>query len=433
MANPSQALSAPPPNEKRDGFGNVVDPVVSFARGRIIGSSVDEVRRLRHGQAVAAERVRRLGPQSIGVFTGNQRDFPIRPEDIATSCEEWVGPGLVAEELRRLAVEHLGGLPDDGCAVFNRTSAGIVATIAAHAGGRPVLSIVPLGGRSHASVVRGCGLARVEMIEVQGDGDWRARIAGCALVVVTTVTSSLERLDDEIARAAIEAAKAAGCVTFLDEAYGARVRPYLHGGAKALELGADLAITNCDKAGLSGPRSGVLAGRAPLVVAASAKGSEYGMEARAPIAAATFRSLAAFDPAHLRKEAESGGRLAEALARRLGGMVARSDLGPMIHEDDVLRELIRRSGLSQNDIAVVPAESGAALGMVLLEDHGILTVNTHGQPGARISVRLKPTLDALDRVGGIEATVEAFDRSVDKVAAMLGDETALRALIHGRQ
>lgn len=49
----------------RDSFGFVIDPVVSFARGDIIRSSTDEGRRLRHGQAVAAQRVRKLGADSI--------------------------------------------------------------------------------------------------------------------------------------------------------------------------------------------------------------------------------------------------------------------------------------------------------------------------------------------------------------------------------
>src|SRR5215510_13255115 len=114
-----------------DRFGNPIDPVVGFARGNIIRSSVDEARRLRQGQAVAADRVRKLGPHSIGVFTGNQRDFPLKPEDLATLCEEWVGPGLFAEDLREVAIAHLGGEGGDGVAVFNRTSAGIIATIAA--------------------------------------------------------------------------------------------------------------------------------------------------------------------------------------------------------------------------------------------------------------------------------------------------------------
>lgn len=129
-----------------DRFGNIIDPVVGFARGTIIRSSIDEARRLRQGQAVAADRVRKLGPRSIGVFTGNQRDFPLKPADLATLCEEWVGPGLFANDLREVAIAHLGGKSEDGVAVFNRTSAGIIATIAALAGGSPVISVVPLAG-----------------------------------------------------------------------------------------------------------------------------------------------------------------------------------------------------------------------------------------------------------------------------------------------
>lgn len=417
---------------RRDMFGNAIDPVVGFARGSIIQSSIEEAKRLRHGQAVAARRVRAHGPRSIGVFTGNQRDFPVSPEDIATNCEEWVGPGLYAEELRAVAVAHLGGRDGDGCAVFNRTSAGIVATIAALAGGKPVLSVVPAGDRSHASVVRGSALAGVELREVPSDADWRIQITDCRLVIVTTVTSALARLDDALAIAIVEEAHRAGALVFLDEAYGARLRPVLHGGQKALAFGADLAITNCDKAGLSGPRAGVLVGRSDLVVAAAAKAAEYGMEARAPIAAAALRSLQKFDPDHLRQEAAAGQELAAALEAKMGaGVVVRSDLGPMVDENAVLAVILERAGVSASEISVVPCEATAALGMLLLADHGILTVNTHGQPGARVSLRLKPTLDALTSVGGVSAVVDAVDEGIAKVAAIITDESAIRTLILG--
>lgn len=420
------------PEGRADRFGNPIDPIVGFARGLILGSSVDEARRLRHGQAVAADRVRRCGPESIGVFTGNQRDFPIRTDDLKTYCEEWVGPGLFAEELRTTAIAHMGGRETDAVGVFNRTSAGIVATIAALAAGRPVVSIVPPGGRSHASVVRGCGLARVELIEVQGNADWQRALEQTEprLVVITTVTSSLELLDDAITREAAGAARVRKAFVFLDEAYGARLRPVLHGGMPPFALGADIAITNCDKAGLSGPRAGVLVGRADLVTAASAKGSEFGMEARAPIAAGALRSLQGFSAADLRKEADAGQRLAIELQARLGsGVVKRSDLGPMIHEDDVLDVILRRAGLEAG--TVVPAEATAALGILLLRDHGILTVNTHGQPGARVSLRFKPTLDALERVGGNAKVVAAVDKTLDELSRIIGDEVAVRQLVLG--
>lgn len=425
-------ISMPETEISRDAFGNAIDPVVGFARGAIIRSSIEEARRLRHGQAVAATRVRQLGPRSIGVFTGNQRDFPVRPDDIATNCEEWVGPGLYAEELRKVAIEHLGGRDDDGCAVFNRTSAGIVAAIAALAAQKPVLSVVPAGDRSHASVVRGCALARTELREVTSDGDWRKHIGDCGLVIVTTVTSALARLDDTLAVAVVEAAHKAGAIVLLDEAYGARLRPVLHGGRKALALGADLAITNCDKAGLSGPRAGVLVGRPAFVMAAAAKAAEYGMEARAPIAAGALRSLQKFDPHHLVQEAAAGQELAAALEEKMGaGLVVRSDLGPMVDENAVLAAILERASVTADRITIVPCEATAALGMLLLAEHGILTVNTHGQPGARVSLRLKPTLDALASVGGVSAVVDAVDDCLGKVAAVITDEKAMRTLILG--
>lgn len=431
MTKPAEVAA---PSIPTDRFGNPIDPVVGFARGRILGSSIDEARRLRHGQAVAAARVRHLGAESIGVFTGNQRDFPIKPDDLRTLCEEWVGPGLLAEDLRQVAIAHFKGRPDDGVAIFNRTSAGIVATIAALADGKPVVSLVPASGRSHASVVRGCRLAGVDLVEVTAEQDWNKAVSHTkpALLLITTVTSSLERLDDETLVAAASLGKRNDAIVFLDEAYGARLRTVLHDGVYPLTTEADLAITNCDKAGLSGPRAGVLVGRAALVTAAGAKGAEYGMEARAPIAAGALRSLQGFTPEHLRLEAEAGRKLSIDLEARLGSVfVKSSDLGPMIHEDDVLAIALQRSGSPGSN--VVPAEAAAALGMLLLRDHGILTVNTHGQPGARVSLRLKPTLDALARVGGNNAVVSAVDEALTNLGTLLLDESAMATLIVGSQ
>lgn len=421
-------------SQRRDSFGNPIDPVVGFARGSIIRSSTEETQRLRNGQAIGAARVRRLGPESVTVFTGNQRDFPVRPEDLATYCEEWVGPGLLAQELQRVGVAHMGGRSDDAVAVFNRTSAGIIATIAALSEGRPVVSVVPAGGRSHASVVRGCAIAGVNLAEIQADKDWQVEIerARPALVIVTTVTSSLEFLEDNAAISVSTFVRQHGACVFLDEAYGARMRPVLRGGAASLALGADLSITNCDKAGLSGPRAGVLVGRPILVTRASAKGSEFGMEARAPIATGALRSLERYSPADLIDEAESGRKLALALQASMGpAIVAVSDLGPMIDEEAALREVFRRASKSAGEARVVPCEVTSAIGVVLLRDHGILTVNTHGQPGARVSVRLKPTAGAIDRAGGIAKIVRAVDSAFDAIARIANDVDAMAALILG--
>ena len=419
---------------KTDSFGNEIDPVVGFARGNIIRSSTDEGARLRHGQAVAASRVIEHGSESIGIFTGNQRDYLVKATDLDTYCEEWVGPGLSSTRLNKLAIEHMGGDEEtDSVAIFNRTSAAIVSVIASCSGGRTVVSIVPPGGRSHASVVRGAKLAGVPLVEVQGSADWRSVLQANEprLVVVTTVTSSLELLSDNITLSVVDYVKQFGSRVFLDEAYGARLRPVLHSGIKSLKTGADLAVTNCDKAGLPGPRAGILVGAKDMIGAAAAKGAEYGMEARAPISAGVMRSLQSYDPQHLIDEAKAGKALAADLIKLLGDCVQVSDLGPMVHEDDILRIILKRAGIESDKAPVVPCEATSALGMILLRDYGILTVNTHGQPGARVSVRLKPSGDAIRRVGGQEAIIKSFDESLTKVAAIIHDSAAMIDLILG--
>lgn len=414
-----------------DRFGNAIDPTVGYARGTLLRSSADEVRRLRRAQRVAADVVASRGIDSIGVFTGNAREFPLRAPDLTEWCEEWIGPGLFADDLRLVAIDHLGGRPDDAVAVTNRTTAGIVAAVLALSAGRPVVSIVPAGDRSHASLIRGCRLAGVSLVEL----DDAAEVAGIvdqhrpALVVVTTVTSTLARMSDDDARRSISAARLNGAVVFMDEAYGARLRPVLHQGAKSLRLGGDAAITNTDKAGLSGPRSGVIVGRADVVVAIQAAAAELGLEARAPIAAGALRSLESFQPELLLQEASDGQEVADAVARRLGeAVVAHTELGPSVSEEDVA-ELVRQR--QERPHHLVPCEVTAAVGMLLLRNHGVLTVNTHGAPGGRVSLRLKPTEGAVDRVGGAGTLADALDGAIDTVARNCTDLRWCAELLFG--
>ena len=415
-----------------DRFGNPVDPTVGYARGALLGPSADEVRRLRHAQRVTAEFAALRGAGAVGIFTGNARRFPLQPDDLERWCEEWTGPGRFADRLREVAVAHLGGRADDHAAVVNRTSGGIVAAVLALAEGRPVVSVVPGGDRSHASLRRGCRLARVELVEIDDAGRVPAALSehAAALVVVTTVTSTLARLDDADTAAAIDAARSAGAAVLMDEAYGARLRPVLHGGAKSLEFGADAAITNTDKAGLCGPRAGVVVGCEESVVAVMAAASELGIEARAPIAAGALRSLEAFDPSVLRQEAIDGNAVADALETCLGtAAVARTDLGPSLSEDTVLGLIRARAGAMSGSL--VPCEATAAVAMVMLRDQGVLTVSTHGQPGGRVSLRLKPTPGALEAVGGAERLAEAVNTAISTVARRADDRAWVAALLFG--
>lgn len=415
-----------------DRFGNSIDPAVGYARGSILAGSADEVRRLTQAGRVAADFVAQQGADKIAICTGNLRDYQVSAEDLKGLCEEWVGPGLFGEQLRQTTIAHLGGKGDEIVAAINRTSAGIIATILAHAKGQLVISLVPTGDRSHASVGRGAKLAQVAVQEVYDLAGLQQALAAspCRLLIVTTVTSELAMLADELVTQATRVAQAAGCIVFLDEAYGARYRPVLYGGKQALEFGADLVITNADKAGLSGPRAGVLCGHANAVIPVQAKASELGMEARAPIAVGILRSLQGFTPGLLKQEVEDGKALSQALSALVGEQwVAASALGPKIDEQDVQTLILQMA--QRADCPWVPAEICAAVGMLMLADKGVVTVNTHGQPGGRVSLRLKPTSGAISRVGGAQALAQCVYDAMQKVAKHLEDKVWFRQLIVG--
>ncbi|KCV26794.1 hypothetical protein L489_0638, partial [Bordetella bronchiseptica 00-P-2730] len=166
----------------------------------------------------------------------------------------------------------------------------------------------------------------------------------------------------------------------------------------------------------------------------AAKAAEFGSEARSPIIAAVTQSLQMFDPAWLREEAAMGEQLTVLFERKFGRRrVLRSDLGPIIVEDDLVEMALERAGLTAADTSLVPAEVTSALGAILLRDHGVLTTNTHGQPGAKVSLRLRPTPEGVARVGGLATVVQAVERSLGTLAAMMKNPDAVASLVIGKE
>lgn len=405
-----------------DRFGNPIDPKVGYARGSLLRGSADEVRRLVQAGRLGADFIARQGADKVAICTGNLRRYQITADDLATHCEEWLGPGVFGEQLRQVAIEHLGGQGHELVAAVNRTSAGIIATVLALCDGQDVISLVPRGDRSHASVARGASLAGVAVHEVYDIDGLTECLEVCQprLLVVTTVTSELAMLDDAVVHQAVALAHKANCKVFLDEAYGARFRPVLFNGAKSLAYGADLVITNADKAGLSGPRAGLLCGTAKALIPVQAKASELGMEARAPIAVGVMRSLQGFTPELLLQEVADGKQLSQALIDKWGAeIIQASPLGPKIDEQDAMQLVLNLAGISH--CQWVPAEITAVIGMQMLAHKGIVTVNTHGQPGGRVSIRLKPTSGALANAGGAQAMTECLYEAMQQTAQHINE------------
>lgn len=427
---PPVAAAAP----VRDRFGNAIDSSVGYARGMILSDSYAETLRNSQGMERLRVRVKRLGPDSVHDFTGSPCEFPLEPDDLAVKARESIGPALFGPRLRQLTLRHMGGREDDEAAVFNRTSAGIIATeVALCSEGDTIISVVP-GALSHPSIRRGASIARAVLVEVSTLGELQQALAKTKgpLVIVTGVTSELIVMPEETFRDALQISKRAGRKVLVDDAYGARIRTVMFDQPEARRAGADLAITSNHKAGLLGPRAGLLVGEAVLVRTVIGKAAELGQEGRAPLALGVLRSLERYRPGHLLSEVAAGKSLHAALADRLGpGRVSPTALGPIIEQDDILTIARERTKETSTRPVVVPAEAAAGLGMLLLEHHGMLTVNALSSPGARASLRLKASEGELDRMGGVGAVVEAVDDAFGRLGRVLEDVAAMRRLILG--
>jgi L-seryl-tRNA(Ser) seleniumtransferase len=217
---------------------------------------------------------------------------------------------------------------------------------------------------------------------------------------------------------------------YVDDADGARVGPAVFGQPKTLELGADVGATGLDKYGTVGPRLGLLAGDTTLVAAIRARAFEFGLEARPMLYPAVVRSLAGYRPERVRELVATTRRVADALRAVFGGRLHVTPVTAQLRADDLLALAMERAGMTTPPI--VPIEATAALAMLLLEEHGVLTVHFAGMPPGTSSLLLKfiPP-ETLERFGGADALAKAVDACVDRLAALLRDRAALAALLLG--
>jgi L-seryl-tRNA(Ser) seleniumtransferase len=414
--------------EDRDRFGNVFAPGLPYARGGIIRSTEDDFRKLRRAQAVIARR----GVDAVFNFTGLERGLPLEPGELAVADDE-LAPALHGPRLRALALEHLGGIAERHDAMlFNRLTAATFAThLALVRAGDTVIGVSPT--YTHPTVIRSAAQAGARFVEAAGLAGLETALAReprVSLVVLTrlAVTYDLLPLDD--VRAVVRLAHAAGARVYADDAGGARVGPAIFDQPRTLELGVDVGATGMDKYGTVGPRLGLLAGEAALVDRIRATAFEFGLEARPMLYPAAVRSLAGYRPERVRALVETTRKVGEAMKSVFGDRVHLTPVTAQLRADDLLALAMERAGLTTPSI--VPIEATAALAMLLLEDYGVVTVHFAGMPPGTSSLLVKfVPPETLERFGGPEALAKAIDSSIDRLAALLHDPAALRALLLG--
>jgi L-seryl-tRNA(Ser) seleniumtransferase len=378
-----------------------------YDRGQLLAGTEDDLAKLRKAWRIIASR-------EVFDFTGLERSLEL-PQD-QRALDDELAPALYWDRLAELALAHLGGNPQrHDVFVANRTTAALVAAmqVLVRPGSR-VVGVSP--SYTHPAAIRAVGLAG-------GDFEDGGSPEGADLILLTRLAVTYEALPlDEIERAV-----AAGVPVFVDDAGGARVGPAVLGQPKTLELGAAAGVTGLDKYGTSGPRLGLLAGERELVQRIRARAVELGLEARPMLYPAVIHSLEQYRPERVRELVAATGRLAAALVDRLGDWVQRTQVAIRLEGEDVLAEAERR-GDARSSLA--PIEATAALAMLLLRDHGILTVHFAAVPPGTSALLLKfiPP-ETLDRFGGTHAFAAAVDQSLDALAELLRSPRELRSLL----
>ena len=386
-----------------------------YERGDLLPDTSADLAKLR-----AAWRIveRRRADGTLFNLTGLERSLDVDPAALDVLDDD-LAPALVGERLTELALEHLGGVPGrDDVFVANRLTAAVVAAMQVLVTpGAAVVGVSP--SYTHPAVVRAVRLAGGEF----ADG---GAVESADLIVLTRLAVTYEALDLE----QIEAVTSLGVPVFVDDAGGARVGPAIFEQPRTLELGAIAGATGLDKYGTTGPRLGLLAGRAELVARIRARATELGLEARPMLWPAVVRSLEQYRPERVRELVDATTAVGDALEARLRGVVTRTPVAAKLEADDVLREAATRAGLQAADCPLVAYEATAALAMLLLRDHGVLTVHFAALPPGTSALLLKflPP-ETLERFGGADALARVVDESLDELSRVVGSRDALAELL----
>lgn len=412
-----------------DSFGNPLADDLPYARGRILRGTADDSTKLRLAWRLV-EQHHRAG--RLYDFTGLERSLVLGDADPMLLDDE-LAPAFYGQRLEELALEHLGGVAGrDDILVANRLTAAIfVAMQTLVSPGSTVLGVS--AGYSHPAVVRAVRAAGGRLVDVVGAAELReglAREESVSLVVLTRLAVTYEPLSGEELEEIVAAAHERGALVFADDAGGARVGPAIFGQPKTLELGVDVGATGLDKYGTTGPRLGLLAGRRELVAPMRARALELGLEARPMLYPAVVESLACYRPERVRDLVAATEAVGDALEARLGGLVTRTPVAVRLEGESLLEEAMRRGGVAEPP--VVPLEATAALAMLLLRDHGILTVHFAALPPgtAALLVKFVPP-ETLQAFGGAKAFAAAVDASLDELGRLIGRPADIAHLLLG--
>src|SRR5438477_4560865 len=433
--NPNLTVEAPSQRHAAlatDSFGNANDPIVRYARGKILVSTDEEVQRMMRARHIVGALVRNKGQESVYDLSGMNRGSGITVEDVPHLTSHVPFFAYFEGKTEPLALKHMGADPaKHGALILNRVSAAnfIALTTILKKGDR-VFAFAPAGGVSHPSAVRPISMAGAELREFHTYAELKQAwdVSAPRLLLITPISASKRHIPFAEFKQALALPRAAHTLVYVDDAHMAS-RIAFYDEPPTYQVGEiDLAVCSADKH-VAGPRAGVLVGRKDLITTIGSRAYELGLEAQAGQYVGVANALRNFDADAVRHAGELAKRLIQVLAEKYGPKRAYlGGPGVSIAGDDVLEMALERGG-ARGKPGLVAVEAAGLVAMQMLEQDGILTIGAVAMPGSAPAVRLMMYPDG-PRLG-IETIVASLARSIDRLSRIVHDVAAARSQLLG--
>ncbi|MDO5850016.1 MAG: TIGR03576 family pyridoxal phosphate-dependent enzyme [Methanobacteriaceae archaeon] len=385
----------------------------------IVNNSLDEVKKRENALKIIKSIIEEKGRDSLYDVTGLSGAFITNDGDLSL-LETYVGPAVFEEELQVVGKEHLGG---EKVLPVNRTSSGILATILALVEEGSSVSHFLAEFPAHPSIPRSCKLVGAEYFEYV-DIDKFEIFDNTSLVIITGSTMDHKVVDETLFKEVIDRAHEKNIPVLVDDASGARLRTAIFKQKRACDLGADLVVTSTDKL-MSGPRGGLMAGKANLINKVKVKATQFGLEAQAPLVLAMVNGLKNYTEDNLIKAFNKKDEFFNLLSDKYS-IFELTPTGVMLKEESLFNQLANlnvKTELSVKDCAFLWA-------MILLKEEGIITIPAVGMPGASATIRFDlSTKDVIDM--DLDKLYKKIDNSFNIFLNAVKDTKLAKNLILG--
>ncbi len=417
--------------KQRDRLGNLFADGLPYARGEILPTTADDIKKLETAWAHIRKRRKAFGDDGVFLLSGLERNLQLDEIDLSVMDDE-IASALFSDEVRTRGLEHLGGNPEHhDVFVFNRLTAALLT--AADVMINPGDVVIGVSPRySHPAVTRAVAHGGGSFTDTMGLGEFKQTMDAAEkvdVVFITRLSVSYEILPEADLAEIVRIAREHGAQIMVDDAGGARVGPACFDQPRMLELGIDIGATGMDKYGTTGPRLGLLGGNKDLLVKIRARAFEMGVEARQMLYPAVVQSLRDYSPDIVRERVALTKQVGKHLKQKLSdNRVMETPVIVQLTAEDILEMAMERAGITS--APCVPYEATAGLAMLMLRDFGIISVHFAGLPPgtAALMIKFLPP-DVVARFGGPEPIADAIDQSITSLGQVLKNDGTLERLL----